>query len=70
MMKRVVMYIKDKDDYIEDLLNHIKELTDNNCNFNVDVNIDDKEKHKRFYIESGNNRRSCIRDLKIEDGWT
>ena len=67
-MKRVVMYIKDKDDYIEDLLKYIKELASNNCNFNVDVNIEDEEKHRRFYVDG--NGRASIRDLTIEDGWT
>ena len=67
-MKRVVMYIKDKDDYIEDLLNHIKELADNGCNFKVDVNIENKKIHRRFYIDGRS--KASIRDLNIEDGWT
>lgn len=67
-MKRITMYIKDKDDYIEDLLNYIKELADNGYNFNVDVNIENKEIHKRFYIDGSG--RAGIRDLVVEDGWT
>ena len=67
-MKRVVMYVKDKDDYIEDLLSYIKELTDSGCNFNVDVNIENIENHRRFYIDGSG--RASIRDLTIEDGWT
>ena len=67
-MKRVVMYIKDKDNTIEELLKYIKNLMDNKYGFYVDVDIDDKEYQKHFYIDGDGNDK--IRDLIIEDGWT
>lgn len=66
-MKRVVMYIKDKDNTIEELLKYIKNLMDNKYGFYVDVDIDDKEYYKNFYIDGD---RDIISDLIVEDGWT
>ena len=67
-MKRVVMYIKDRDNTIEELLKYIKKLTDDGHGFTVDVDIDDKEYKKHFYIDGDGSDK--IRDLIVEDGWT
>ena len=67
-MKRVIMYIKDRDNTIEKLLKYIKKLTDDGHGFTVDVDIDDKEYQKHFYIDGDGNDK--IRDLIVEDGWT
>ena len=67
-MKRVVMYIKDRDNTIEELLKYIKKLTDDGHGFTVDVYIEDKEYHKHFYIDGDGSDK--IRDLTVEDGRT
>ena len=67
-MKRVVMYIKERDNTIEELLKYIKKLTDDGHGFTVDVDIDDKEYKKHFYIDGDGSDK--IRDLIVEDGWT
>ena len=67
-MKKVVMYIKDRDNTIEELLKYIKKLTDNGHGFAVDVDIEDKEYHRHFYIDGDGSDK--IRDLTVEDGWT
>ena len=67
-MKRVVMYIKDRDNTIEELLKYIKKLTDDGHSFTVDVDINDKEYQKHFCIDGDGSDR--IRDLTVEDGWT
>lgn len=67
-MKRVVMYIKDRDNTIEELLKYIKKLTEDGHGFAVDVDIEDKEYHKHFYIDGDGGDKIC--DLTVEDGWT
>ena len=69
-MKRVIMYIKDRDNTIEKLLKYIKKLTDDGHGFTVDVDIDDKEYQKHFYhfyIDGDGSDKIC--DIAVEDGW-
>lgn len=67
-MKRVVMCIKDRDNTIEELLKYIKKPTDNGHGFTIDVDIEDKEYHRHFYIDGDGSDK--IRDLTVENGWT
>ena len=67
-MKRVVMYINDRDNTIEELLKYIKKLAGIGHSFDLDVDIDDKKYHRHFYIDGDGS--DSIRDLTIEDGWT
>lgn len=67
-MKRVVMYIKDRDNKIENILNYMKELTNAGHGFDVEIDPNDQEYHKHFYVDGDGEDK--IRDLMVEDGWT
>lgn len=67
-MKRIIMYVNDRDDTIERLLRYIKKLAGIGHSFDVDVDIDDKEHHEHFYIDGDGTDK--IRDITVEDGWT
>lgn len=64
-MKKIELIVDDRDNTIENMLEYIGKMTRIGHGFDVDVDIDDKQHHKHYYID-GDGRDKILSMISFE----